>query len=135
LQSLPVISHRLYLENLKMFVQKKPDFQDYLIYRIELTKNWRTKTLDEYTDPRIAFSIKCLAKLQTEIAELSDADYLRLKPYIAQEDGAVLRSAISATARAVGFRHRIRDLPSFVDFLLQVLEEQSQPGGGVIWRC
>jgi hypothetical protein len=105
-----------------MFELKKSDCEDFIAHRIKLTENWRVKMMDEYTDPRIAFAAKCLAKLGTEVAGLSDSDYLQLKPWF-EAGGPHWLAAISKATRAVGFRHRIRDLPSFVAYLLEDLNE------------
>ena len=111
-----------YFESIKMVELQKSDCSDSIGHGLKLTENWRVKMTREYPDPRIPYAAKCLARLSTEIASLSDADYLRLKPYF-EADGPSWRAAISATARAVGFRHRIRDLPSFIDYLVEVLNE------------
>jgi hypothetical protein len=105
-----------------MFELNKSDCAASIAYGMKLTESWRVKMQNSYSDPRIAFGAKCLAKLATEVAGLSDADYLQLKPYF-ESGGPPWRAAISKSARAVGFQHRIRDLPSFVAHLMDVLNE------------
>ncbi|SHN71588.1 hypothetical protein SAMN05444170_2063 [Bradyrhizobium erythrophlei] len=75
-----------------------------------------------YSDPRNARGAECLAKLAAEAAGLSDADYMQLQPYF-ESGGAPWRAAISKAARAVGFKHRIKDFPTFVEHLMEVLNE------------
>lgn len=71
-------------------------------------------------DPRNSRAAECLSKLATDARELSEQDWLRLQPHAGWADER-FREAISDAARAVGFVHKVKDLSSFVDHLLDVL--------------
>jgi hypothetical protein len=60
------------------------------------------------SDPRNARAAECLLKLASEANELSDADWSRLAPH-ASWANEHWREAISQTARAVGFQHKVKD--------------------------
>jgi hypothetical protein len=110
------------LEKYKMLELRKSDCADSISYGLNLTKSWRDKLTARYSDPRNALGAALLATLASDAGQLSDADYLRLIPYF-ESGGAPWRAAISKAARAVGFYHRIRDLPTFIAYLMEVLEE------------
>jgi hypothetical protein len=105
-----------------MFELQKSDCSGSINHGINLTVPWRDKMSVRYSDPRNAKASACLTILAAEAAGLSDSDWLRLQPYF--DGGAPWREAISKTARAVGFRHNIKDLHTFVEHLLDVLAEQ-----------
>jgi hypothetical protein len=74
------------------------------------------------SDPRNARAAQCLAKLATEATGLADVDWLRLQPHAGWASER-FREAISMAARQVGFTNKIRDFPSFVSCLLDVLSQ------------
>jgi hypothetical protein len=74
------------------------------------------------SDPRNARGQECLAALATDAAELSDSDWLRLQPFAGWASES-FREAISLAARQVGFTKKIKDFPSFVEHLLDVLSQ------------
>jgi hypothetical protein len=104
---------------------EKSDCTDSIIFGLNLTSNWRKKLAIKFSsDKRNARAAECLAALATEAAELSDADWSILQPYFGF-DSKPWREALSVASRQVGFTHKIKDFPSFVDHLLDVLAEQS----------
>jgi hypothetical protein len=65
-----------------------------------------------------------LLKLANEASELCDSDWGRLQPHYGWASKR-FREAISDTGRLVGFQHKITNLKSFVDHLLDVLSQPS----------
>lgn len=104
---------------------EKSDCSDALVFGLNHTGGWRKKLAIKFpSDPRNARSGECLTKFAIDAAELSDADWLRLQPYAGWASES-WRESISIAARQVGFTKKIKDFPSIVDHLLDVLSEQS----------
>jgi hypothetical protein len=88
---------------------EKIDCTDALTFGLNRTAQWREKMAVRYpSDPRNARAAECLLKLASEANELSDADWSRLAPH-ASWANEHWREAISQTARAVGFQHKVKD--------------------------
>jgi len=65
-----------------------------------------------------------LTTLGNEVKILSEPQWESLKPYFL--GGPVQwRAAVSATNRMVGFKSRIKDLPTYIDALLENLAAHS----------
>jgi hypothetical protein len=110
------------LENRNMLETEKVDVIDSLILGLNRTALWRKKMAAKYvTDPRNARAAECLAALATKATELTDEDFALLKPRCGWASES-WRESISQAGRMVGFQHRIKDLPSFVKCLMDVLE-------------
>jgi hypothetical protein len=106
-----------------MFEIQKSECAESIQFGLGLTKKWRDKMTARYPfDGRNARAALCLAKLANEAGQLGDKDYLQLQPYF-ESSGEPWRAAISAAGRAVGFKRRIKDLPTFVEHLIEVLDE------------
>ncbi len=112
----------LYWKNIKMFELQKADCSDSIGHGVTLTRNWRKKINVRYPDSRNVRATEWLGTIATEVAGLSDTDYLHLQPYL-ESDGASWQAAISKAARGVGFQRRIRNFPSFIEYLMEVLKE------------
>ena len=105
-----------------MIENEKIDCVDSLIFGLNRTAVWRKKTSAQYpSDPRNGRAAECLAELATDASELSDDAWSQLKPHCGWASES-WREAISQTARLVGFKHKIKDLPSFVKTLMGVLQ-------------
>jgi len=113
-----------YFRNRNMIEIEKSDCTDCITVGCNHTGRWREKMASKFpTDPRNAKAAACLLKLACEAAELSDADWLRLLPHCGGWADERFREGISKTARLVGFKHKIKDLPTFVQYLLDVLSQ------------
>jgi hypothetical protein len=105
-----------------MIEKEKSDCIDTLTFGLNRTAHWRQKIAIQHpSDPRNARAAECLAELATHTAELSDDAWSQLQPHCGWASEP-WREAISQTARAVGFQHKIKDLPSFVKTLIGVLQ-------------
>jgi hypothetical protein len=105
-----------------MIENEKLDCVDSLIFGLNRTAVWRKKMSAQYpSDPRNGRAAECLAELATDASELSDDAWSQLKPHCGWASES-WREAISQTARLVGFKHKIKDLPSFVKTLMGVLQ-------------
>lgn len=103
--------------------ENKIDCIDSLIFGISRTGDWRRSTACKFpTDFRNIRAAECLAKLATEASQLNESEWLLLQPHFGWASES-WREAVSQTARLVGFRHKIKDLPSFVTHLLDVLTQ------------
>jgi hypothetical protein len=103
---------------------EKSDCTDSLIFGLNHTGKWRKKMGNKFPmDPRNSRACECLFRLAREASELSDSDWRLLQPYAGWASPS-WREAISIAARGVGFTHKVKDLPSFVDILLEVLHSQ-----------
>jgi hypothetical protein len=103
--------------------ENKIDCIDSLIFGLSRTRDWRRNTAAKYpSDPRNGRAAECLSKLANEACQLSEADWSLLEPHFGWADEC-WREAVSQTARLVGFKHKIKDLPSFVKQLLDVLSQ------------
>ena len=101
---------------------EKVDCIDSLSFGIHRTKLWREKMLAKHpSDPRNGRAAECLAKLAIDAADLTDHEFSLLKPYCGWASEP-FREAISQVGRMVGFQHKIKDLPSFVETLVGVLQ-------------
>jgi hypothetical protein len=106
-------------------IEDKPDCIDSLKFGFFHTGTWRgKKAILHPSDPRNARAAQLLAKLAGEADQLSDKDFFRLQPYYGFTSER-WREAISATARLVGFKYKIKDLPTFVDSLLETISAQN----------
>jgi hypothetical protein len=74
------------------------------------------------SDQRNTKAAACLLNLANEASQLSESQWSQLQPHFGWASER-WREAISQTARAVGFQHKIKDLPSFVKHLLDVLSQ------------
>ena len=102
---------------------EKIDCTDSLIFGLNRSTKWRQGMTAKYpSDPRNARAAECLAKLATDASKLTDEAWLELKPHCGWANERFCE-AISQTARAMGFMHKIKDLPSFVKHLLDVLSQ------------
>jgi hypothetical protein len=105
-----------------MIENEKIDCIDSLIFGLNRTAHWRKKMAAQYpSDPRNGRAAECLAGLASDANALSDDAWLQLKPHCGWASEP-WREAISQTARLVGFKHKVRDLPSFVTSLIGVLQ-------------
>ncbi len=103
--------------------ENKTDCIDSLIFGISRTGDWRRTLANRFpTDLRNLRAADCLATLTTEASQLSDKDWSKLQPHFGWANER-WREAISQTARLVGFKFKIKDLPSFVKHLLDVLSQ------------
>jgi hypothetical protein len=103
--------------------ENKIDCIDSLIFGLSRTRDWRRSTAAKYpSDPRNIRAVECLSSLANESSQLSEADWLRLQKHFGWASES-WREAVSQTARLVGFKHKIKDLPSFVEHLLEVLSQ------------
>jgi len=101
---------------------EKVDCIDSLTFGLNRTAHWREKMAALYpSDPRNGRAAECLAELATHTAELTDSAWLQLKPHSGWASEP-WREAIGQTARLVGFKNKIKDLPSFVESLIGVLQ-------------
>jgi hypothetical protein len=104
-------------------IEDKPDCIDSLKFGCFHTGSWRgKKAVLHPSDPRNSRAAQLLAKLASEADQLSDKDFFRLQPYYGFTSEC-WREAISKTCRYVGFKYKIKDLPTFVDSLIEVLNE------------
>jgi hypothetical protein len=104
-----------------MIENEKIDCIDALVFGLNRTAAWRQKMAARCpADPRNTRAAECLAKLATDATGLSDGAWLQMHSYCGWANER-WREAISQAARAVGFQHKIKDLPSFVKHLLDVL--------------
>jgi hypothetical protein len=104
-----------------MIENEKIDCVDSLTIGLNRTALWRKKMAAKFpSDPRNARAAERLAELATDTAELTDDEFALLKPHCGRAEP--WREAISKTARMVAFQHKIKDLPSFVETLVGVLE-------------
>jgi hypothetical protein len=111
------------LRNRNMIENEKVDCIDALVFGLNRTSQWRQKMAARYpSDPRNARAAECLSRLAIEAAGLSDGAWLLLQPHCGWANER-WREAISQAARAAGFQHKIKDLPSFVNHLLDVLSQ------------
>jgi hypothetical protein len=105
------------------FEIEKTDCIDALDFGLNRTAAWRQRmALKHPLDQRNARAVDLLAKLANETPALSNEDWLRLRPHSGWANER-FREAISDAARAVGFQHKIKDLPDFVSHLVRVLSE------------
>jgi hypothetical protein len=108
-----------------MTENEKIDCVDALVFGLNRTAEWRKKMAVRYpADPRNARAAECLAKLASDATALSDGAWMQLQSHCGWANER-WREAISQSARAVGFQHKIKDLPSFVAHLLDVLSQSS----------
>jgi hypothetical protein len=108
-----------------MIENEKIDCVDALVFGLNRTAEWRRKMAVRYpSDPRNARAAECLAKLAIDATALSDGAWLQLQQHCGWASER-WREAISQAARAVGFQQKIKDLPSFVAHLLDVLSQSS----------
>ena len=92
---------------------------------------WRERLREQYTDPRIPIAAEMLTTLGNEVKILSESQWESLKPYFL--DGPVeWRAAVSATNRMVGFKSRIKNVPTYIDALLENLESHSAVHSSVV---
>jgi hypothetical protein len=104
--------------------ENKIDCIDSLVFGLNRARDWRRNTAAKYpSDGRNIRAADCLSKLATEASQLSDDAWSQLQPHYGWASER-FREAISQTARLVGFKHKIKDVPSFVKHLLEVLSEQ-----------
>jgi len=108
-----------------MIENENIDCTDALIFGLNRTAQWREKMAVRYpSDQRNTRAAERLLRLASDAAELSDEDWSRLQPHSGWASES-WREAISQTARMVGFQHKIKDLPSFVSRLVEVLSQPS----------
>ncbi len=102
--------------------ENKIECMDSLIFGLNRTAEWRKKMAVRHpSDNRNTRANSYLMKLANEASQLSDEDFLQLEPYCALNEP--WRDCVSKAARHVGFTHKIKDFPSFVEHLLEVLNE------------
>jgi hypothetical protein len=107
-----------------MIENEKIDCVDALIFGLNRTANWRQKMAAKYpSDPRNARAADCLSKLAACANELTDEAWSQLQPHSGWASER-WRESISQTARDVGFRKKIKNLPSFVSSLVDVLSQE-----------
>jgi hypothetical protein len=105
-----------------MIELKKSDCTDSLAIGMNHTKRWRDKMKVKYSfDSRNQRASEILAKLTTEAVQLTDGEWQQLRRHF--DLSPKWRDAVSQTARLVGFTFRIKDIHSFVDYLLDVLSQ------------
>jgi hypothetical protein len=87
---------------------EKVDCIDAIVFELTRTIEWRKKMATRYPqDARNAKAAKSLTSLASDVAALSDNDWIRLKPHSGWASEHWRRS-ISDAARAVGFKEAIR---------------------------
>ncbi len=74
-------------------------------------------------DPRNARAAESLAKLATHANELTDEDWTQLQPHSGWASER-FRESISTAARSAGFQNKIKDLPTFVACLVDILSQK-----------
>ncbi len=108
-----------------MYIEKdKYDCSGSLSGALIKGKLWRLKLADQYSDYRNDEAAALLAKLAHDAPTLSDSCWMLLRPHF-ESCPAKWREALSATVRLVGFKSRIKDLPTFVSALLHVVASQN----------
>jgi hypothetical protein len=106
-----------------MTLIEKSDCTDTLTVGFNHTGRWRARLANKFpSDPRNARAASCLLKLANEASELTDQDWARLQPHYVFASRS-FSEAVSEAGRAVGFQHKIANLHSFVDHLLDVLSQ------------
>ena len=106
-----------------MIELEKTDCADSISFGLNHTSGWRRKKAVLYpTDARNTRASESLSRLASDAAGLTDDDFLLLQPYFGF-DSARWREAVSKAARHVGFTYKIRDFPSFIQHLVDVLDE------------
>jgi hypothetical protein len=81
---------------------------------------WRERLQGEYTDPRNGMAVELLTTLGNDAKTLSDSQWASLKPHF-ETRPVQWRDAANATTRMVGFKSRVKDLPTFVAAMLENL--------------
>jgi hypothetical protein len=106
-----------------MIENEKIDAVDAIAFGLTRTRDWRRRMATKYPgDPRNARATDCLTKLATDATELTDEDWLQLKPH-AGWASETFRDGITQAARAVGFQNKITNLHTYVLHLLHVLSQ------------
>jgi hypothetical protein len=86
------------------------------------TSVWRKSLVAKFADdPRNVLAAATLDKLAINISELTDEQWLELKPYFGGWASESWRKGLSQAARQVGFHHKARDLKAFVNSLIVVM--------------
>ena len=91
-----------------------------IIHGTTRTANWREKIFQQYRDERNLWSSKALHKLAGDALSMTDHAWAKLEPYYA-EGSEPFRNAVSDTARHVGFEHKSKSFPFFVNNLVATL--------------
>lgn len=101
-------------------VTERDDCLTCLKNKLRRTAHWRETTIKgRYSDPRND-EAATLCKGLVEQANLTDDEWLALKPHFSWTSQAWL-DAIQEASRKVGFRHDIADFRSYVRFLRGLL--------------
>jgi hypothetical protein len=122
-----------YFWNRNMFVEtEKSDCSDSIAAGLIHTGQWRKRIAVKHpSDPRNIRASETLAGLAAKASELTDGAYLRLQPYYGWASEP-WQEAVSVAARSVGFSHNIKDIPSFVNLLLDVLSQTETAQNSVV---
>jgi hypothetical protein len=108
-----------------MYIVTKTDCIDTLAHGFYYREKWRnSKAILHPSDPRNQLAANLCSRFSDEVSKLSEEDWLRLKPHFKYADSA-WRESVGEACRAVGFRHQIKSISTFVDFLILVLERQA----------
>jgi hypothetical protein len=117
------ISLTIFVRNRNMTVIEKSDCTDTFKVGFNHTGRWRGRLANKFPgDPRNAKAATYLLKLADEAGELTDQDWARLQPHY-EFASKRFQDAVSETGRLVGFQHKITNLHSFVDALVDVLSK------------
>jgi len=105
--------------------ENKIDAIDSITFGLSRAAEWRDRMAIRHpSDSRNLRGADCLRKLAAEVSQLTDEDWKLLQPYYGWASEP-FREAVSTAARAVAFKHKIKDIPSFVKHLLDVLSQPS----------
>jgi hypothetical protein len=105
-------------EKAEMNNDQKQECIDSMIRALESTSAWRKGIVAKFpNDPRLLKAAATLDQLAIDVVDLSDEQFLDLKPFFGGWSSDTWRAGLSLTARQVGFHNRAKDLKSFVKIL------------------
>jgi hypothetical protein len=94
---------------MKMIMNDKQDCIESIARVLERTSAWRKAISVNFPDdPRNMRAAKTLDQLATDVTNLTDQQWLELKPHFSWASEA-WRNGLSQAARQVGFHHRATD--------------------------
>jgi hypothetical protein len=101
----------------------KQSCADNICSNLNQSSIWRRGLQAKYpNDTRNGKAAVILDSLADETNDLTDADWLRLRPYY-RWDSLIWADALSLASRHVAFKTRIRTLTAFVNHLVGILSE------------
>jgi hypothetical protein len=107
--------------------EQKQDCSDSIAHELRGTAKWRKVTSARYPDDsfRNLRAAETLNKLATDAANLTDEQWLYLKPYFGGWASETWRNGLTQAARQIGFSHRGKDLESFISVLARQMSQSS----------